>query len=80
MAFRDHLIDACLADAHDGELGRDEESVRENERQDACQAPEDSRERLLHQTSKSTRRRTVFLRYAFLLEKKWALTKLSITV
>ena len=41
----DQLIDARLADGDDREFGRDEKSVREDEREDARQAPEDPSQR-----------------------------------
>jgi hypothetical protein len=42
------LINARLPDGDDREFGRDEKSVREDEREDARQAPEDPSRGMLH--------------------------------
>ena len=46
--FRDQLVDARLADGDDREFRRDEKTVRKDQRQDTCQAPEDPSQRILH--------------------------------
>ena len=42
------LLQAGGTDLDERELGRDEKSVRQYERENACQAPEDPSERVLH--------------------------------